>query len=88
MPEQDSTTTNTRFLYRGPTSGATLRLPEGKSLEVMLFDGEVVELPASNAHVGKLIAQGFLTETTDDKDDKTAPANRRSTRSPSTENKS
>jgi hypothetical protein len=51
----------TPFVYRGPTSGLTLVVEDGSALETMLFDGEIVSLPAENEHVKTLVAQDFLT---------------------------
>lgn len=45
------------YTYRGPMSAATL--PDGR--EVILIDGQTVELPEDNAWVKTLVARGHLT---------------------------
>ena len=48
----------TRYLYRGPMSGATLR----GGREVLLHDGKPVDLPADNSWVRDLVVRGHLVE--------------------------
>lgn len=50
-----------RFTYRGPTSGMTLKRDGAPPIEVMLYDGKDVEVPADHPHVVTLVAQRFLT---------------------------
>lgn len=45
-----------QFRYRGPHSGATLA--DGR--EVLLWDGEVVDLPADHPYVMTLVGLGHL----------------------------
>lgn len=44
------------YTYRGPMSAATL--PDGR--EVILIDGQTVDLPEDNAWVKVLVARGHL----------------------------
>jgi len=53
--------THKRFTYYGPTSGMTLRLPEGDR-EVMLFNRRVYDLPAAHPLVDRLVHKGHLVE--------------------------
>lgn len=45
------------YVYEGPTSGVTL----GNGAEVMLFDGQEVELPEADDYTKTLVALGHLT---------------------------
>lgn len=45
-----------KYVYSGPTSGATLE----DGTEVMFFDGKEVELPETNEYVKTLVALGHL----------------------------
>jgi hypothetical protein len=50
-----------KFKYLGQVnSGATLQLEGGESLEVLLFKGKEVELPADHSYTEALVAQGLL----------------------------
>jgi hypothetical protein len=49
-----------RYVYSGPTSGATLEAGADGILEVMFFDGKEVELPEDNEYVKTLVALGHL----------------------------
>lgn len=50
-----------KFKYQGPIdTAATLKGPQGEETDVMLWRGSVVELPADNAYVVALVAQGHL----------------------------
>lgn len=50
----------TTYIYSGPMSAATL--PDGR--EVLLFDGQTVDLPEDNAWVQTLVARGHLAPAT------------------------
>ena len=50
-----------KFLYNGPTSGVTIKASkEAKEQEIMLFDGQEVDLPEDNKYVKTLVARGHL----------------------------
>lgn len=51
-----------KYKYTGPTSGATIKTKEKKSIEVIFHDGKDYELPEDNAYVKTLIARGHLKE--------------------------
>ena len=47
-----------KYRYTGPISGVTLK----DGMEVMLYDGMEVDLPAENKYVKTLVARRHLTE--------------------------
>ncbi len=51
-----------KYVYSGPTSGATLEAGADGILEVMFFDGKEVDLPETNEYVKTLVALGHLKE--------------------------
>lgn len=61
----------TRFLYTGPDSAATLvtgRAPDGtpEQVEVLLWHGHPVELPAGHELVQVLLHKGYLQPAAQD----------------------
>jgi len=52
----------TRYKYRGPRSGVTLRLSDGTEREVQFIPGSELELPADHPYVRKLALKKHLTE--------------------------
>lgn len=49
-----------KYLYKGPSSGVTLRDGEAET-EIMLHDGAEVDLPAEHEYTQTLLALGHLT---------------------------
>ena len=74
-------TTDSRFRYRGPTSGATLRVAGNLDREVMFHDGQEYLLPGDHRHIKRLVAQGYLTPIDEPAKAKT-PAPTPTTRTP------
>ncbi|MEX2155113.1 MAG: hypothetical protein WD825_17340 [Gemmatimonadaceae bacterium] len=56
-----STWATSPFIYRGPTSGATLRREGHEPFSVMLYDGATVDVPCDHPHIESLVAQRLLT---------------------------
>ena len=51
----------TKYHYVGPVnSSCTLRLGETEELNVLLFRGSIVEMPATHEYTQVLVAQGYL----------------------------
>lgn len=58
-----------KYLYSGPNSSATIKVsgPTGAFVdrEVILWKGQVVELPAEHAFTAALISEGMLAAASD-----------------------
>ena len=65
----------TRYLYKGPQSGAQLRVgAKAELLEVQLHPGKPVELPADHEYTLVLLALKHLEPLTEDAPAAPAPA--------------
>lgn len=53
-----------RYIYTGPNSAVTLKVSDGKGgvkdHDVLLWNGQEVDLPADHEAVASLVAQGYL----------------------------
>nr|VFK17451.1 MAG: hypothetical protein BECKLPF1236B_GA0070989_111716 [Candidatus Kentron sp. LPFa] len=49
-----------RFKYQGPIDTGVTLSGEGREREIILLRGGAYDLPAKNAYVASLIAQGYL----------------------------
>jgi hypothetical protein len=53
-----------RYIYTGPNSSVTLKVSDGKGglkdQDVLFWNGQEVELPATHEMAGVLLAQGYL----------------------------
>lgn len=48
------------YLYLGPDSAVTLRLPDGGERDVLLWSNQIVDLPPNHETTRVLLAKGWL----------------------------